>query len=105
VAEDNVVPDYAKLNEQFHDSIRTGAQNATLDETIVRLRQRLAPFRQPWLIKKRDRLQTSFQEHDELVNAIMAGDSARAHAAILQHVTATSLLTMEVLSATLRDPD
>lgn len=102
LAAGNDAPDYAALNEQFHDAIRTGAQNITLGEAIVRLRQRLAPFRQPWLIKKRDRLQTSFQEHDELVNAIMDGDSERAHDAILQHVTATSLLTMEVLSGTLR---
>jgi len=103
MAEDNEVPDYAALNEQFHDAIRMGAQNATLGAAIVKLRQRLAPFRQPWLIKKRDRLQTSFQEHDELVKAIMDSDSVRARDAILQHVTATSLLTMELLSASMRD--
>ncbi len=103
VAMGNEAPNYAALNEQFHDAIRHGAHNATLDESIVRLRQRLAPFRQPWLIKKRDRLQTSFQEHEELVAAILDGNRARAHDAILNHITATSLLTMEVLSDSMRD--
>ncbi len=103
VAMGNDAPDYAALNEQFHDAIRMGAHNATLDDSIVRIRHRLAPFRQPWLIEKRDRLQTSFQEHEELVAAILSGDRQGAHDAILNHVTATSLLTIEVLSSTLRD--
>jgi len=103
VAMDNEAPDYAALNEQFHDAIRTGAHNVTLSDSIVRLRKRLAPFRQPWLIEKRDRLQASFQEHDELVTAILDGDRARAQAAILNHITATSLLTIEVLSASMKE--
>lgn len=103
VAMGNEAPNYALLNEQFHDAIREGAHNATLGESIARLRQRLAPFRQPWLIKKRDRLKASFQEHQELVSAILAGDRAAAHDAILNHITATSLLTMEVLSTTMRE--
>lgn len=103
VAMGNEAPDYALLNEQFHDAIREGAHNVTLSESIIRLRQRLAPFRQPWLIKKRDRLQVSFQEHEELVAAILAGDRAAAHDAILNHITATSLLTMEVLTTKMRE--
>jgi len=102
VAMGNEAPDYALLNEQFHDAIREGAHNETLDDSIVKLRQMLAPFRQPWLIEKRDRLQTSFKEHEELVSSILAGDRAAAHDAILNHVTATSLLTIEVLTETMR---
>lgn len=103
VALENGAPDYAKLNVQFHDAIREGAGNATLSESIVRLRQRLAPFRQSEFIEMRDRLQQSFEEHEELVNAINAGDRAAAHDAILNHITATSLLTIELLSARMRE--
>lgn len=93
------LPDYAALNVKFHNAIREGAHNRTLGDAVRRLRQRLAPFRQPWLIEKRDRLRTSFEEHEELVAAIVAGDRKAAHDAILKHVTNTSLLTLEVLSS------
>jgi len=98
-AEGGQAPDYAKLNEEFHNAIRKGAHNRTLDESVMKLRQRLAPYRQPWLIEKRDRLETSYTEHEELLAAILDGDAAGAHSAALKHVTNTGLLTMEILSA------
>ncbi|MBT5220488.1 MAG: GntR family transcriptional regulator [Woeseia sp.] len=97
------IPDYAELNEQFHGAIRRGAHNNTLEESVKKIRKRLAPFRHPWLIKKRDRLAISYAEHEELVAAILAGDRERAHEAALQHVTNTSLLTMEILAASGND--
>ncbi len=92
------VPHYSELNEQFHDIIRNGAHNETLAKSTRRLRHRLAPFRQPWAYKKRDRLSVSFAEHEELVSAILASDRQRAHAAALNHVNNNAVMTIEFLA-------
>ncbi len=98
--DDKEVPAYAELNEQFHNAIRNGAHNQTLAKSTWRLRQRLAPFRQAWAYKKRDRLSVSFEEHEELLAALLASDRQRAHDAARDHVNNNSVLTIEFLSTT-----
>jgi len=97
------VPHYSDLNEKFHDTVRKGAHNETLAKSTKRIRQRLAPFRQPWAYRKRDRLSISFTEHEELVNAILASDRQRAHDAAQDHVNNNSVITIEFLSAANQD--
>lgn len=77
--------DFVEANDLLHSLIYEGAHNSFLEETTSALRRRLAPYRRSQF-RTQGRLQRSHQEHDSVVNAIVAGDTARAHAAMLHHV-------------------
>jgi DNA-binding GntR family transcriptional regulator len=76
---------YFRLNEEFHHAIYEASQNAFLIEEVRALARRVRPYRRLQL-RVRDRLDTSFQEHEEIVNAILAGDSALAEERLRAHV-------------------
>ncbi len=96
VEEENV-EEFARINSLIHQSIHSCSRNKTLQETIANLRQRLALYRQPWLFEKRNRLEKSFAEHQALVEAIEKGDKSAAHQAMSNHISNTSLGTIEYL--------
>jgi hypothetical protein len=56
-----------------------------LEEMASNLRRRLAPYRRSQF-RTTGRLSSSHQEHDGVVRSVVAGDPARAHAAMLHHV-------------------
>ena len=89
---------FAELNDQFHQAIYRGSRNKTLAKTIETLRLRLTPFRQPWLFRERNRIETSYNEHARLTEAIQAGDPVRAFEAMRHHTSNTSLLTIDYLT-------
>jgi DNA-binding GntR family transcriptional regulator len=75
---------YHLANAAFHAAIRQGSRNPMIEEAVARLRHRFGPlsraqFRGP------GRLAQSYREHDEIVRAILRGDSAEAHRAMLAH--------------------
>ncbi|GGO65556.1 MULTISPECIES: GntR family transcriptional regulator [Bowmanella] len=88
---------FAELNNQIHTAIHQGSRNKTLQETIAKLRKRLSLYRQPWLFEKRNRLEASYREHAELVEAIIAGDRDQAFDAMRNHISNTSLGTIDYL--------
>ena len=90
---------FAELNDLFHQAIHRGSRNKTLCKTIEGLRLRLNPFRQPWLFRERNRLETSYAEHEELTEAILASDPVAALNAMRHHTSNTSLLTIDYLEA------
>lgn len=98
VEEENVER-FAELNNQIHTAIHQGSRNKTLQDTIAKLRKRLSLYRQPWLFEKRNRLEKSYKEHGELVEAIQKGDKEQAFAAMRNHISNTSLGTIEYLMA------
>lgn len=77
---------YADANIAFHSAIYAGAHNAPLAEYAMSLRRRVGPFRRAQF-RIEGRLTRSNQEHDAVVRAILAGDAAGAHAAMLHHVS------------------
>jgi DNA-binding GntR family transcriptional regulator len=77
---------YYYENEAFHALIRTISGNAFLLEEIDRLQKRLKAYRRLQL-RARDRMQRSLTEHGAIVDAIAAGDAARANAAMRDHIT------------------
>ncbi|BBK29839.1 GntR family transcriptional regulator [Stella humosa] len=77
--------DYAALNLEFHDLIWQGCGNATLAAMTADVRRRVGPFRR-LQFRLAGRLQRSWEEHDAVVQAILAGDPAAARAAMLGHV-------------------
>ena len=77
---------YADANVAFHSAIYAGAHNAPIAEYTMSLRRRVGPFRRAQF-QVEGRLTRSNQEHDAVVRAILAGDAAGAHAAMLHHVS------------------
>ena len=77
---------YSDANVAFHLAIYAGTHNEPIADITRGLRRRIAPFRraQFWVD---GRLLRSNQEHDAVVRAILSGDAAGAHAAMLHHVS------------------
>ena len=85
-ARDASDPDaYFYKNEAFHDALYVGSQNSFLIEQARALQRRLRPYRRLQL-RVRDRLATSFKEHDAVVQAIIAGDGDAAADHLRHHV-------------------
>jgi DNA-binding GntR family transcriptional regulator len=78
--------DYSDANVAFHSAIYAGSHNTTLADFALGLRRRLGPFRRAQF-RIEGRLTRSNREHDAVVRAILAGDAAGAHAAMLHHVS------------------
>jgi DNA-binding GntR family transcriptional regulator len=76
---------YYYQNEQFHQLIYEGSHNGFLREQATALHRRLRPYRRLQL-RVRDRLPTSFREHEGIVEAIIAGDADLAAQRMREHV-------------------
>lgn len=77
--------DYYYKNEAFHERIYAGSHNAFLAEQARNLHRRLRPYRRLQL-RVRNRVATSFTEHDEIVRAIIAGDGERTAQLLREHI-------------------
>jgi DNA-binding GntR family transcriptional regulator len=77
---------YADANQSFHLMIYAGADNAVVADFTAGLRQRLAPFRRAQF-RMLGRLPRSHAEHEAVVRAILTGNAAGAHMAMLHHVS------------------
>jgi DNA-binding GntR family transcriptional regulator len=83
--EDNDPDAYYHQNEFFHAVIYAGAHNSFLAEQASALHQRLHPYRRLQL-RVRDRMRTSFLEHQQIVEAILAGNPELAAESLREHV-------------------
>jgi len=90
---------YSDANVAFHSAIYAGAHNAPLADYALGLRRRVGPFRRAQF-RIDGRLTRSNEEHGAVVRAILAGDAAGAHAAMLHHVSLVED-AYEAFSATL----
>jgi DNA-binding GntR family transcriptional regulator len=77
--------EYYRRNELFHHLIYEGSHNAFLTEQAMALHSRLKPYRRLQL-RVKNRMQTSFDEHQSIVDAISAGDGNLAAEALRSHV-------------------
>lgn len=76
---------YFYLNERFHAAIYSGSHNGFLGEQALQLHRRLRPYRRLQL-RVRDRMGTSFKEHEAIVHAIVTGDAETAAQTLREHV-------------------
>ena len=76
---------YYQMNEVFHRHIYAASHNGFLDEQAVALHQRLRPCRRLQL-RVRNRMRASLAEHQQIVEAIAAGDGDQAAVALRAHV-------------------
>lgn len=77
---------YYYENEAFHEAIDAACRQEFLSEQTRALRKRLKPYRRMQL-QVRDRVRNSFAEHQEVVEAIAAGDPEGAAAAMRDHIS------------------
>jgi DNA-binding GntR family transcriptional regulator len=77
---------YFRLNEAFHHALYEASGNAFLIEEACAVQRLLRPYRRLQL-RVHSRLQTSFAEHQGIVDAILASDGGAAAEQIRAHVT------------------
>ena len=77
--------EYYYKNEAFHIAIYVGSHNLFLIEQTRNLHRRLRPYRRLQL-RVRNRLGTSYEEHDAIVQAIVSGDGETASELTRSHV-------------------
>ena len=77
--------EYYYRNERFHEVIYAGSHNAFLAEQAKNLHRRLRPYRRLQL-RVRDRLNSSYSEHERIVDAIIGGDGETAAEMLRGHV-------------------
>lgn len=88
---------YYAINRAFHDAIYDGSHNEVLKDMARTLFTRLAPYRRYQLNHPR-RVDGSFAEHGEVVDAILAADPDGAQAAMRRHVTIQADIFAEFVS-------
>jgi DNA-binding GntR family transcriptional regulator len=76
---------YYYANKSFHQAIYEACNNSYLAEQARQLHTRLQPYRRLQL-RARHRVSNSFDEHQSIVEAILAGDSAKAERQLRGHV-------------------
>lgn len=76
---------YYFANVHFHEAIYRASQNRLLAEKTLHLRNRLAPYRR-FQLRRNNRPADSYAEHEEIVEAITAGDPARAERLLQKHI-------------------
>lgn len=77
---------YYGANVAFHEAIYAGCHNRFLAEQTRALRNRLSPYRRLQL-RRVNRIDESFAEHEAVLAAILAGDADEADRLLQSHVT------------------
>jgi len=90
---------YEAVNSRFHASLYRGAHNAALEETVLAARRRVAAFRRAQF-HVLGRLSKSWEEHDQVVRAILCGDGDAAARAIRAHVQIVRAASAEFIAST-----
>lgn len=89
--------EYYAVNHAFHEAIYSGSHNDVLQDMARSLFARLAPYRR-YQLNHPSRIDESFGEHGEVLDAILAADPDRAHATMRKHVTIQADIFSEFVS-------
>ncbi len=77
---------YYEANKKFHFFLYSLSRNQYLMEQAIGLHNRLHPYRRLQL-RVNNRMQTSFAEHEAIVNAIVAADESLSESLLKSHVS------------------
>jgi DNA-binding GntR family transcriptional regulator len=89
---------YHAMNKVFHRLIYAGAHNQYLNDQASLLYDRIAPYR-AFQLRRPDALRLASEEHQEIINAIIAGDGEKAFRLLVEHVSLNNELFADLLSA------
>ncbi len=76
---------YYYKNEEFHIALYRASHNDFLIEQAINLHKRLSSFRRLQL-RVRGRIESSLKEHEEIIEAIIKGDSELASKLAREHI-------------------
>ena len=94
---DGSADEYARYNHAFHERIFEGAQSSQLRQLAEATRTRLAPFRRAQF-RMTNRVSKSWEEHDAIVRAILAGDADGVTRLMRLHVQTVSAMSAEFVA-------
>jgi len=77
--------DYYHKNEHFHHAIYRASHSGFLAEQAIALQRRLRPYRRLQL-RVRNRMSASFNEHTQIVEALLQGDPELAAESLRKHI-------------------
>lgn len=97
LCESRQLDEYYAVNHGFHEAIYQGSHNDVLQEMARSMFARLAPYRR-YQLNHPARIDESFREHGEVLDAIAAQDPDRAQAAMRKHVTIQAEIFSEFVS-------
>lgn len=80
------IEDFYAINQEFHEAIYDASRNAYLANETRQLRNRVAPFRRR-VTALPSRLEKTIEEHQAIIDAIVARDAETARIAMRDHVS------------------
>jgi DNA-binding GntR family transcriptional regulator len=89
---------YHALNRAFHRAIYAGSRNEYLRDMAGALYDRLAPYR-AYQLKRPDALRLASEEHQAIIDAIVAGDGDAAYRLLKNHVSLSNELFSDLVAA------
>lgn len=89
---------YLAVNRPFHEAIYRGAHNDYLLEHAQSLYNRLVPYR-AYHLNGPGQLARSFEEHQEIADAIIGGDADTAYRLLRDHVTLDGELFRDLIAS------
>lgn len=96
--EQNRGDDYARLGRQFHHQIMTATHNSVLIDTTNRLALHTLPYRK-FQLKQEGRSLANQDDHQGVLEAILAGDGQAAADRMRRHVTVQGDVLAAYISA------
>ncbi len=91
-----------ELNQQYHDALAAAGQNRVLGEMLQKLRNRTAMLFAPMSPSRQSR---SWNEHADILRAIIDGDERAAATLAAEHVMRAGTDFMAGLDAVAEDPE
>lgn len=76
---------YARCNALFHEILYRACRNAALATEITRIRSRTRVYRQS-VFQNQLRIRRSREDHARILEAVLAGDAAKASEAAVEHI-------------------
>jgi DNA-binding GntR family transcriptional regulator len=89
---------YHALNKTFHEAIYAGSHNQYLRAQASALYDRLAPYC-AYQLKRPDALRLASEEHQAIIDAIVAGDGDAAFNLLTDHVSLSNELFADLVAA------
>jgi DNA-binding GntR family transcriptional regulator len=89
---------YHELNRPFHEAIYAGTHNGYLMDHAQSLYNRLAPYR-AYQLHRPGELRRAYAQHQQIVDAVVAGDGDAAYRLLFDHVTLDSDLFADLVAS------
>jgi len=86
IVEENDIESWRDANHDFHDVLYRGCRNPFLREELLRLRTMTGGYLQH-AFSALGRLQTSYEQHERVLEAILKKDAQLAYNEMLQHIS------------------